>query len=150
MAIIEKCDSSKLIKFYQNNDLEIDEQHGYFGTNLESYVIYDNEVVEGAVTISKYADKSFLEAIAVNKTSRGKGYGKELLKYAIGKTNGSVYTISKLHDFYLKHNFRFAKNMDEMISGNCKVCSEYNNTCHPKVMVLKSSDRRKLWLENTK
>lgn len=147
---IEEIDSAKLFKFYGGNDLEIDENHGYFGTNVKSYAIVENEIVQGAVTISKYGDKSFLEAIAVNKEMRGQGLGKELLKYAIGKTSGSVYTISKEHGFYLKHNFKFVKNMDDMIDGNCKVCEDYNKICHPKVMVLKSSDRRKLWLENTK
>lgn len=147
---IEKIDSAKLIKFYSENEIEIDLEHGYLGTNVESYVIIENEIIQGAITISEYANKSFLEAVAVCKEARGKGYGRELLKYAIGKLNGSVYTISKAHDFYLKHNFKFVKNMDEMIDSNCKVCEEYNKTCYPKVMVLKSSDRRKLWLENTK
>ena len=76
---IEEIDSAKLFKFYSGNDLEIDENHGYFGTNVKSYAIVENEIVQGAVTISKYGDKSFLEAIAVNKEMRGQGFGKELL-----------------------------------------------------------------------
>ena len=148
--LVEKIDRGILIKFYADNDLEIDESHGYFGTNLESFAIIENEIIQGAVTISKYEDKNFLEAIAVDKAMRGKGYGKELLKVAVGNIDGSVYTISKEPGFYLKHNFRPVNNMDEMISGNCKVCEEFNKTCHPQVMVLKRTDRRKLWLENTK
>ena len=148
--LIEKVDSKNLINFYSKNSLEIDSEHGYFGTNVESFAIVENEIIKGAVTISKYGKKNILEAIAVDEESRGQGFGKELLKFAVGKIDGSVYTISKEHDFYLKHNFKFAKNMDDMISGNCKVCTEYNKGCFPKVMVLKSTDRRKLWLEDTK
>ena len=41
-------------------------------------------------------------------------FGKELLKFAVGKIDGSVYTISKEHDFYLKHNFKQIKRAEKI------------------------------------
>ena len=51
----------KLIQFYKDNDIEINEEHGYYGTNLKSFAMIENEDVVGAVTISKYDSKNFIE-----------------------------------------------------------------------------------------
>lgn len=136
MKIIE-YDSEKLIEFYKSNDIEISKEHGYYGTNLKSFVIIENEKIIGAVTISKYDSKDFIEVIAVNKDSRGKGYGNLLLDKGIEKLGDNIYVISKEHDFYLKRGFEFIEGLEYMISDNCQICKEYNKTCFPKVMILK-------------
>lgn len=134
---IREYDSKKLIQFYKNNDIEINEEHSYYGTNLKSIAMIENEDVVGAVTISKYDSKDFIEVIAVNKNSRGKGYGNILINKGIEQLDGDIYVISKEHDFYLKNGFEFIEGLEYMISDNCQVCEEYNKTCFPKVMVLK-------------
>lgn len=136
MEIIE-YDSEKLIEFYKSNDIEISEEHGYYGTNLKSFVMIENEKIIGAVTISKYDSQNFLEVIAVSKDSRDKGYGYTLLNKGIDQFDGDIYVISKEHDFYLKSGFEFIENLEYMISDNCQACEEYNKTCFPKVMILK-------------
>lgn len=143
MNIIE-YDSEKLIQFYKDNDIEINEEHGYYGTNLKSFAMIENEDVVGAVTISKYDSKNFIEVIAVNKDSRGKGYGNILLNKGIEQLDGDIYVISKEHDFYLKNGFEFIEGLEYMISDNCQVCEEYNKTCFPKVMVLKRNKVKKM------
>lgn len=136
MKIIE-YDSEKLIQFYKDNNIEINEEHGYYGTNLKSFAIIENEDIVGAVTISKYDSKNFIEVIAVNKDSRGKGYGNILLNKGIEQFDNDIYVISKKHDFYLTNRFEFIEGLEYMISDNCQVCEEYNKTCFPKVMMLK-------------
>lgn len=136
MEIIE-YDSEKLIEFYKNNDIEISEKHGYYGTNLKSFVMIENEEIIGAITMSKYDSKNFLEVIVVNKNSRGKGYGYTLLNKGIYHFDGDIYVISKEHDFYLKNGFEFIEGLEYMISDNCQICKEYNKTCFPKVMIFK-------------
>ena len=136
MEIIE-YDSEKLIRFYEDNNIEINEEHGYYGTNLKSFAIIEKENIVGAVTISVYDSKNFIEVIAVNKYSRGNGYGNILLNKGIEQFNGDIYVISKEHDFYLKNGFEFIEGLEYMISDNCQACQEYNKTCFPKVMILK-------------
>ena len=60
-------DSNDLIKFYKNNGLEFDENKGYFGKNVKSYVILEKGKIIGALSISKYKNKNFIEAIDVDK-----------------------------------------------------------------------------------
>lgn len=73
-------DNNKLIDFYIKNGLEFDENKGYFGDNIRSFVILENEQIVGAVSISIYKNKNFIEALAVAKEYRNNGYGKLLLK----------------------------------------------------------------------
>ena len=101
--LVEKIDSAILIKFYAENDLEIDESHGYFGTNLESFAMIENEIIQGAVTISKYEDKNFLEAIAVDKAMRGKGYGKVLFEKLLEE--GKRKCLKELFSTVEKYNY---------------------------------------------
>ena len=135
MKIIE-YDSKSLINFYNENDIEISEEHGYFGINLKSFAMIDkNEQIVGAITVSNYHSKKFIEAIAVRKDSRGKGYGNILLNKVIEELNRDVYVISKEHNFYIKNGFEFIEDLEYMISDNCQNCEEYNKTCFPKVMI---------------
>lgn len=134
---LKKYESQKLIEFYKNNDIEISEEHGYYGIDLKSFVMIENEEIIGAVTISKYDSKNFLEVIAIRKDCRGKGYGNILLNKGIEQFDGDVYVISKDHNFYLKNGFEFIEDLEHMISDNCKACEEYNKTCFPRVMILK-------------
>ena len=135
MKIIE-YDSKSLINFYNENDIEISEEHGYFGINLKSFAMIEkNEQIVGAITVSNYHSKKFIEAIAVRKDSRGKGYGNILLNKVIEELNRDVYVISKEHNFYIKNGFEFIEDLEYMISDNCQNCEEYNKTCFPKVMI---------------
>ena len=84
------------------------------------------------MSISIYKEKSFIEALAVNKEYRNKGYGKLLIETAIEKP---VYTISKVDEFYIKNGFVY-DNAD-LIDKECKTCDEYNVTCFPRVVVYK-------------
>ena len=92
MEFIE-CDNQNLIDFYVRNGLEFDENKSYFGTNVKSFILKDNETIVGAVSISTYMGKSFIEAIAVNVTYRNKGYGKMLLNKAIELLAKPIYVI---------------------------------------------------------
>ena len=132
---ILKYDNKSLIKFYIENGLEFDENRGYFGNNVESFALLDNEKIIGAFSISIYIDKNFLEALAVDTEHRNKGYGKLLLEKAIEKLEKTIYTISKVDEFYLKNGFVY-DNAD-LIDKECKTCDEYNVTCFPRVVVYK-------------
>lgn len=128
-------DNNKLIDFYVENELEFDEEKGYFGENVKSLVILENNKIIGAVSFSVYKGKSFIEALAVDKKYRGKGYGKLLIKKAIDMLDGDIYVISKVHDFYLKNGFKYSH--VDLLGKECKTCQEYNITCFPKVMMYK-------------
>ena len=78
-----KYDNKSLINFYSENGLEFDENKCYFGINVESFALLENEKIIGAVSISIYKEKSFIEALAVDKEYRNKGYGKLLIEKAI-------------------------------------------------------------------
>ena len=99
-----KYDNKKLINFYVENGLEFDEYKGYFGTDVKSFVLLENKKIVGAVSISIYKNRSFIEALAVNKEYRNNGCGKikMLINKAIEKLEKPVYTISKADEFYLK------------------------------------------------
>ena len=127
--------SEKLIDFYAENGLEFNESKGYFGKNVQSFVILENEQIIGAVTISIYKNKNFIEAIAVNKKYRNKGYGKLLLERALKELEKPVYTISKVDKFYLNNGFIYDNS--DLIDKECKNCIEYKITCFPKVMIYK-------------
>lgn len=128
-------DSNELINFYIENELEFDENKGYFGINIKSFVILENEKIIGALSISNYRNHSFIEALAVDKEYRNKGYGKVLLKKAIQELESPIYVISKADEFYLKNGFVYDD--IDLISDECKICEEYNVTCFPKVVVYK-------------
>lgn len=128
-------DSNELIDFYIKNGLEFNENKGYFGNNIKSFVILKNEQVIGALSISLYKGNNFIEAIAVNKQHRHNGYGKSLLEKAIKELEKPIYTISRADDFYLKNGFVYDD--ADLIDTKCKTCQEYNITCFPKVVVYK-------------
>ncbi len=131
----DKYNNESLINFYIKNGLEFDENKKYFGTNIRTFVLIENEKIIGAVSISIYKCKSFIEALAVDKKYRNKGYGKLLVEKAIEKLKKPVYTISKVDEFYLKNGFVYSN--EDLIDKECKTCSEYNITCFPKVVVYK-------------
>lgn len=131
----DKYNNESLINFYIKNGLEFDENKKYFGTNIRTFALIENEKIIGAVSISVYKCKSFIEALAVDKKYRNKGYGKLLVEKAIEKLKKPVYTISKVDEFYLKNGFVYSN--EDLIDKECKTCSEYNITCFPKVVVYK-------------
>lgn len=133
--IIIKYDNKTLIDFYIENGLEYDENKGYFGTGVESFALLENEKIIGAFSISIYKNKSFIEALAVDKEYRNNGYGRLLIGKAIEKLEKPIYTISKVDEFYLKNGFIY-DDLD-LIGKECKTCDNYNITCFPKVMVYK-------------
>ena len=126
-------DSNLLIDFYIKNGLEFDENRKYFGKEVKSYTLLDGETVIGAISFSKYKNINYIEAIAVNKVYRKKGYGKVLLDYVINELQTPVYIISKNNEYFLKYGFEY--NDMDLIDKECKTCSEYNVNCFPKVMV---------------
>ena len=132
MNIIE-YDSNLLIDFYTSNDLEINDNNIYFGINLKSYVLVDNDKIIGAVTVSKYKDVNYIEAIAVDKNYRNNGYGKILLDKVIDEFNDKVYIISKNDKFFLSYGFKNSNLV--LIDDGCKKCDKFNVSCFPKTMV---------------
>ena len=96
-----KYDNKSLINFYRENGLEFDKNKSYFGINVESFALLENEKIIGAVSISIYKEKNFIEALAVDKEYRNKGYGKLLIEKAIEKLEKPVYTISKVDKFLI-------------------------------------------------
>lgn len=131
----DKYDNESLINFYIENGLEFDKSKKYFGTNIKSFALIENGKVIGAVSISIYKGKNYIEALAVDIKYRDRGYGKLLVKKAIEKMKKPVYTISKVDNFFLKNGFIYSN--EELIDKECKNCSEYNVTCFPKVVVYK-------------
>ena len=130
---IVQYDNNKLIDFYIKNDLEFDDVRMYFGTKVKSYVLLDGEKLIGAISFSKYRDVNFIEAIAVDKSYRKKGYGKMLLDKVVNEIKTPIYLISKNNEFFSSYGFKY-DNID-LIGKECKTCSEYNVRCFPKVMV---------------
>lgn len=130
---LEKYDNESLINFYIENGLEFDENKKYFGINIKSFALVEKEKVIGAVSISIYKGKSFIEALAVDKNYRNKKLGKLLVKKAIEELEKPIYTISKANEFYLKNGFVYSN--EDLIDKECKNCREYNVTCFPKVVV---------------
>ena len=130
-----KYDNISLINFYRLNGLEFDENKGYFGINVTSFALLENEKIIGAVSISFYKEKSFIEALAVDKKYRNSGYGKLLIEKAIEKLEKPVYTISKIDKFYLKNGFVYDD--VDLIDKACKTFDEYNVTCFPRVVAYK-------------
>ena len=122
-----------LVKFYAENGLEISESKKYFGTDVKSFALLDGEKVAGAISFSKYKNKNYIEAVAVDKSYRKKGCGRKLLDKAIEEMGTPVYAISKHDKFYLDYGFQYDD--ADLIDNECKTCSEYNVTCFPKVMV---------------
>lgn len=82
MKLIEYGNNT-LIDFYKINGLEFTKEHNYFGKNIKSLAIIENNKVIGAISVSIYKNKSFIEALAISKEYRHKGYGKILLEKAL-------------------------------------------------------------------
>lgn len=130
-----KYNNEILINFYIENGLEFTENKKYFGVNVNSFAIIENEKIIGAVSISIYKDKNFIEALAIDKKYRNKGYGSLLIEKSIEELEKPVYTISKVDKFYLKNGFVYSN--EDLIDMECKTCSEYGVTCFPKTLVYK-------------
>lgn len=58
-----KYDNNLLINFYNSNGLEFDENKNYFGKDIRSFAIKEKGKIIGAVSISKYKNKSYIEAL---------------------------------------------------------------------------------------
>ena len=134
MEII-KYDNRTLINFYAENELEFNDIKGYFGTDVKSFALLKDDEIVGAVSVSIYKDKNFIEAIAIDNKYRNKGYGKLLLEEAIEKLEKPIYVISKINYFFEKNGFVYDDT--DLIDNECKNCKEYNITCFPKVLVYK-------------
>lgn len=130
---LEKYDNECLINFYIENELEFDEDKKYFGINIRSFALLKNGKVIGAVSISIYKGKSFIEALAVDKNYRNKKLGELLIKKAIEELEKPIYTISKANEFYLKNGFVYSN--EDLIDKECKKCNKYNVICFPKAVV---------------
>ncbi len=130
---LEKYDNECLINFYIENGLEFDEDKKYFGINIRSFALLKNGKVIGAVSISIYKGKSFIEALAVDKNYRNKKLGELLIKKAIEELEKPIYTISKANEFYLKNGFVYSN--EDLIDKECKKCNKYNVICFPKAVV---------------
>lgn len=130
-------DNNKLIKFYVENGLEFDANKGYFGSDVKSLAIIADGDIVGAISFSIYKNRNFIEALAVNKKYRNRGYGKKFIKKAIEIINDDIYIISKADKFYLKNGFIYSG--EDLLGDECKTCEEYNVTCFPKVMMYKHS-----------
>ena len=126
-------DSSLLMDFYDENDIDFAENIQYFGTEPKSYALFDGDILVGSITISKYRNVNYLEALAINKPYRKKGYGKLLLDKVINELHAPLYALSKNDDYFFKNGFKYT-NVD-LISKECKICSEYLVTCFPRAMV---------------
>lgn len=129
---IKEYDSNRLIEFYLSNGLEFSDSKKYFGTEVKSYAILENDKLVGAISVSKYKDKNFIEAIAVDKKYRNKGNGKKLLDKVLSLLDSPIYTISKNNKFYLNNGFKYTD--EDIIDNNCKKCNKYGKTCFPKTM----------------
>ena len=134
MEII-KYDNKTLINFYSKNGLEFNEIKGYFGTDVKSFALLEDDKIIGAISFSIYKDKKFIEAIAIDKEYRNKGYGKLLLEKVIEKLEKPIYLISKASYFFEKNGF--VHDHTDLIDKECKKCREYNITCFPEVLVYK-------------
>ena len=88
---LKEYDSNKLINFYYDNGLEISEEHSFLGNSLKSFVIAEPEII-GAITLSKYKNKDFLEAIVVIPKYQKQGISKILLNKALQLTKNELYT----------------------------------------------------------
>lgn len=132
--MIIEYNSIDLIDFYSSNGLEISKEHSYLGNELYSIALIEDNKIIGAATLSKYHNKTFLEAIAIDENYRNKGYANKLIKEITKNIYEDLYTISKNHDFYLKRGYEIIEEDSDMISTNCKQCSEYLKTCFPIIM----------------
>jgi len=128
-----KYDNNLLINFYNSNGLEFDENKNYFGKDIRSFAIKEKGKIIGAVSISKYKNKSYIEALVADYNYRNKGIGKLLLKKAIDELDKPIYIISKADKFFLKNGFEYDDS--DLIGEECKNCEYYNLTCFPKVLV---------------
>lgn len=125
-------DSNPLIEFYMINGIEFDKDVGYFGNDIKSYALLDNNKVIAAISYSIFNGVNFIEAVAVDEAYRNKGYGKFLLDFVIDKIKRPVYLISKSNEYFLKYGFIY-DDLD-LIDSACKSCKFYNVSCTPRVM----------------
>ena len=132
---IVKYDNQTLINFYIENGLEFDENKGYFGIDVKSFALLRDNKVIGAISISIYRGKEFIEAIAIDKEYRNKGYGKLLLEKVIGMLEKPIYIVSKANYFFEKNGF--VRDNTDLIDSECKKCKEYKINCFPEVLVYK-------------
>lgn len=79
----DEYNNENIINFYIKNGLEFDENKKYFGTNIKTFALIEDEKIIRAVSISKYNGNSFIEALSVDKKYRNKGYGELLVQKAI-------------------------------------------------------------------
>lgn len=128
-------DNNELTKFYAENELEFDETKGYFGDNIKSYALLEEGKFIGAISTSIYKNKKFIEAIAIDKEQRNKGYGRFLMEKTIEEFGTPVYLISKTHGFFRKIGFN--EDETDLIEKECKECEKYNTSCFPKVFMYK-------------
>lgn len=120
-------------KIVENDGNYTDEEIEIFKKVVEQGAAHFYEKVAGAISFSKYKNKNYIEAVAVDKLYRKKGYGRKLLDKAIDEMGAPVYAISKHDKFYLDYGFQYDDAY--LIDNECKTCSEYNITCFPRVMV---------------
>lgn len=134
MKILKICSNhNKLIKFYKNNGIEIDNNNGYVFKPKVSYIIEENENLVGAITFSDFENGILIEAIAVLENRRNNGIGKKLIKKVMDE-NDRIFLVSKVSNYFENLGFKVTNKYNDLLN-RCKNCENFETTCFPKVMI---------------
>lgn len=135
MKVVE-YDASLLFDFFIANGLDFTSSRSFFGEDVISYVIYDKDKLIGGIALSSSCGLNFIDALAVDKDYRGRGYGTLLVNKVLESCSKPVYVIPKAEELYSKLNFKYQDSWFLDRYG-CNACEKKGKSCFPKVMSLR-------------
>ncbi len=137
----ETDEYERLVEFMKPFGLEFDNDDKLETKTLKCWkVVQDPDYLVGGIILSMRSGEYYINGIAVDPPMRRTGIGKIMMDKAIKevkKLGGErIYLVAKVPEFFAALGFTEVKPEDAPPVSLCPECTQYNKTCHPKIMKL--------------
>ena len=138
--IMERTDDYEaLVKLFSENGMEYDGDEPVPTDLVQCFKITHGGDLVAGIVLAKREGEYIVDGIAVDRIYRKLGIGKVLMNKAleeVEKLGGSrLFVNARVPDFYQAIGFHEVSKEEAPVFYECASCDQYNDTCHPKVMV---------------
>lgn len=138
MEIRESQDYDRLMEVFVRNGLEAPSPN-HPATVMKSWEIVEDGHIVGGSSVALNNGAFVLGYFAIDAPYRNNGWSKHMLKKALTyvKQQGarSIYTVTKIPEYFKKAGFQKVDRKDAPDFSQCFSCPQYQVECFPEAMV---------------